>query len=163
MQLCYQNGHGNKVRRLTITAQPSRKTLDSYAKIFVPHTWKLHNLCCRVALKARTSLISPSNLVLPDSSVHLGSCGVIWWTINWRTSQNDRSIIICYNRRFKKPKKIVSSNNVIRNILSSDVSKFEVWFFFLKTRPSMYLSMTSLLTHSVAHSTRPSYRPKINL
>ena len=39
--------------------------------------------------------------------------------------------------------------------------KFDIWICY-ESIVRIRVSMTSLLTHSVAHSTRPSFRPKIN-
>ena len=52
MQFCYQNGHSNKVRRLTITAQPSRTTLMHGALVCL----NLYGYCLLVLKKVTLEL-----------------------------------------------------------------------------------------------------------
>ena len=66
---------------------------------------------------------------------------------------------------FKPKYKFGLWSKKILKVVIKQVVKFFIFSFFYPGKTISIIkniSMTSLLTHTVAHSTRPSYRPKIN-
>ena len=79
MQLCYQNGHSNKVRRLTITAQPSGTTL--------PMTVKLCSLNFRAKVWLVGRWVEVWNFLFMDISV------------SWVVKFSKKNCVLCFENR----------------------------------------------------------------